>query len=922
MPFSRVCSLLTLTLFAVVAGSILSLGGGDGHAAVKDPLVVRDLRAETLKDPLGLDVQAPRLSWTAWTRRRGAQPSAYELQAATHPKDFKSGEKLLWSSGRVQTHDPLHAIYAGPTLKSRQEVLWRVRVWDEADRPSDWSPLARFEMGLLALRDWNARWIGAPDEWYTREKSRRPADIDVPQLQSSPLLLRKFSLTKAVRRARVYVAGLGMHELYLNGGKVGDRVLDPTYTNADQRVLYVTHDVTKMLRPGANALGAILGNGRYQTIGEKPWKAHPKLLLQLEIELTDGSQIVVNSDEAWQMLPSPWRIDGTKDVGETYDARLSVADWARASDGAATGELASRLAAPKGVLASQVAPPIRAFESLTAKSITNPSPGVYVFDFGQNLAGWAQLRTRAPVGTRIELRHAERLGADGKLDYKNIGPSLPSDPPFQRDIYIASGRGEQRWQPRFTYHGFRYVQVHGLPTQPNKNTLRAQVVHTDFETIGSFSTSDKTLLALQRLFKWSYRSNFVGIPTDCPHREKNGWTGDAHLAIDAGLYNYHNVAAYLSWLREVRDAQRADGRIPGIAPTGTFGFEDEISGPTWDLALYLVPWRLYEHGGDPRILHAHWDTWMRQLKYLASRAQSEHILDFGIADWLPAKTQTPAAFLGTASYFQIVDIARQAAHVLGKVEDEKRLGVLAQSIRAAFRQRFVAGGNLQVLTQAALATALALPLLNEAEREVAKRALLLDIHAKNDHLDTGVNGAKTLIRVLADEGYVPLALRVITQPTPPSFGAWLKMGATTLWEDWSGGGSLNHVYQGDISAFFYRTLAGLEPTAPGWQHVRVRPNVVAGIAWLAGSVRTVRGEVSSRWQNNRDGSVDLSVAIPPGAHATIEIEAPAPESITESGRSVTVASPHLRVVGHANGRVSLETSSGVYRFHVAGRSLP
>ncbi|MDX2023057.1 MAG: family 78 glycoside hydrolase catalytic domain [Deltaproteobacteria bacterium] len=878
---------------------------------------MRDLRAETLNDPLGLDVKAPLITWTVWSRRRGAQPSAYEVQAAARAADLDSGSKLIWSTGRVQTHDPLHALYGGPALKSRQEVFWRVRVWDESGQPSDWSSPARFEMGLCEPGDWKATWIGAPDAWYERERSRQPADIDVPQLQSSPLLVRRFNLAKAVRRARVYVAGFGTHELYLNGRKVGDRVIDPTYTNADKRVLYVAHDVTKQLRPGANALGVILGNGRYQTIGEKPWKAHPKLLLQLEMELVDGSHTTVASDEAWEMLPSPWRIDGTKDVGETYDARLFVADWASPSTRANNGEPVSALSPPKGVLTAQVAPPIRAFESLTATAITNPSPGVYVFDFGQNLAGWARLQIRAPAGTHIEMRHAERLGADGKLDYTNIGPASPTDPPFQRDIYIASGRGEERWQPRFTYHGFRYVEVQGLPSRPSKNTLRAQVVHTDFETIGSFSTSDQTLLALQRLFKWSYRSNFVGIPTDCPHREKNGWTGDAHLAIDAGLYNYHNAAAYLSWLREVRDAQRADGRIPGIAPTGAFGFEDEISGPTWDLALYLVPWRLYEHGGDARILEAHWDTWMRQLAYLKSRAQSEHILDFGIADWLPAKTKTPAAFLSTASYFQIVDIARQAAHVLEKVEDEKRLALLAQAIRSTFRRRFVVEGNLQVRTQAALATALALPLLEAPERVEAKKLLLADIHAKDDHLDTGVNGAKTLIRVLADEGLASLALRVITQPTPPSFGAWLKMGATTLWEDWSGGGSRNHVYQGDISAFFYRTLAGLEPASPGWQHVRVRPNVVAGINWLAGSVRTVRGEVSSRWQNNRDGSVDLSVVIPPGAQATIEIEAPAPESITESGRSVTVATPHLRVVNHDNGRVKLQSSSGTYRFHIA-----
>ena len=524
--------LLAFILFVLTCSGCAILRGSDASSAI-----VKDLRCEHHINPLGIDVAKPRLSWILKSNQRGQMQTAYQILVASSKKNLNNNIGDLWDTGKVDNDQSIHIVYAGAKLASRTRCYWKVRVWDKEDTPSNYSRQAWWEMGLLEARQWKAKWLSAP-----------PPPPDDDSVQPNPFFRKTFTLTKPVRKARVYICGLGYYELYLNGKKVGDHVLDPAFTRYDRRVLYVTYDVTDLVRSRKNALGVVLGNGWYNMhtraqwdFDKAPWRARPTMLCQLEVKYADGSSEIIVSDSSWKVSKGPILFESIR-IGETYDARLEKHGWNTPYYDDTEWTPAHIVPGPKGKLSAQMLPPIKVTKTIRPVKLTEPKPGYFVFDMGQNIAGWAQLRVSGPAGTEVVMRYGERLNDDGTLDQTDIGRFVKQGP-FQTDTYILKGRGIEIWEPRFVYHGFQYVEVTGLPNKPTLGTLRGRVVHTCFERAGKFECSNKLFNKIQHNTHWSYASNFHSYPTDCPHREKNGWTGDAHLAAETGLYNFASAAA-------------------------------------------------------------------------------------------------------------------------------------------------------------------------------------------------------------------------------------------------------------------------------------------------------------------------------------------------------------------------------------------
>jgi len=872
-------------------------------------VTVGRLRCEYLVDPIGIDVPRPRLSWVLYSQRRGQKQTAYRILVATSLDKLRNDIGDLWDSSKVDSDRSIHIPYDGEPLTSRTRCYWKVRIWDKDGKPSPWSQPASWEMGLLKPDDWVAYWLSAP-----------APEPDALEPQPAPFFRKAFTLQKPIAQARVYITGLGYYELYLNGSKVGDHLLDPAFTRYDRRVLYVTYDVTKYLQRGENAIGIIVGNGWYNMhtravwdFDKAPWRDRPSTLCQLEVRFTDGSVKTIATDNTWKFATGPIRFDSIRN-GEVYDARLELPDWSSPQFDDRQWLFAQVVSGPKGKLTAQMLPPIKITKTLAPVKLTEPKDGIYVFDIGQNIAGFAQLRTRGPRGTKVTLKYAERLNPDGTVDQKEIGKFIKSGQP-QTDFYTLKGQGIETWRPRFVYHGFRYVQVTGLAEKPTLDSLRAHVVHTAFEPIGSFQCSSELLNRIHQNTLWSYISNFHGYPTDCPHREKNGWTGDAHLAAEQGLLNFASAAAYTKWLNDIKDEQRPSGELPGIVPTSGWGYHWG-NGPAWDSAYILIAWYLHQYRGDVRILEQHYDRFKRYVDYLTSKA-SDHIVALGLGDWVPARSKTPRELTSTGYYYCDALIVSKIARLLGKTDDARKYAQLADQIKRAFNRHFYRPdtGVYDAGTQTAASCALYHKLVPPDQRPRVLHNLIKNILDENaGHLDAGILGTKYLLDVLTDAGRADVAYTIATRTTFPSWGHWIEQGATTLWEQWDGGGSRNHIMFGHISAWFYKALAGInpDPNRPGFKHIIIRPCLLGDLRWVEASHLSMFGRIESAWRRSGD-IVILEITIPPNTTATVYVPTSVPTSVTESGRPAE-QSPHVRLIRTDPFYAVFEVDSGKYRF--------
>ena len=886
-----------LAIFVLCISAFATVARGD--------ITVTKLRCEYRTNPMGLDVAKPRLGWVMESNERGQKQTAYQVLVASNRRKLKNNNGDLWDTGKVKSDQSVQVVYDGRKLRSRLRCWWKVRVWDKDGDASAYSEPGWWEMGLMGKSDWRARWLSAP-------KSQDPSVEPDP----APLFRKAFELESPVAKARAYVTGLGYYELHLNGDKVGDRVLDPGFTRYDRRALYATYDVTDHLQKGKNAAGMIVGNGWYNMhskavwdFDKAPWRDRPTMICQIEVTFKDGSSTTIASDPSWKVSTGPIRFDSIRE-GETYDARMEKIGWSTPAYDDSGWKSAAVVDGPGGKLTSQKMPPMKVTRTLEPVKITDPKDGVYVFDMGQNTAGWARLKVNGPRGTEVVMKYGERLHDDGTLDQKSIARFL-KEGEFQTDRYILDGDGVETWEPRFVYHGFRYVEVTGFPGEPTKDSLTACVVHTDFDKAGSFTCSKDLFNKVQHNTLWSYMGNYHGYPTDCPHREKNGWTGDAHLAAEQAMYNWHNAAAYEKWMRDFQDEQRPDGVVPAILPTSGWGYEWG-NGPAWDSAYFLIPWYLYQYRRDTRLMEVHYENWKSYVDYLTSVAK-DHIVDIGLGDWVPADTETPVEVTSTGYYYVDTLILSRAAEMLGKTEDAEKYAELAEKIRKSFNEHFYKGDGVYANgSQTALSCAIYQGFARGERKDKAVQQLVKNIQEHEGHIDTGILGAKYLFHALTRNGEADVAYRVATRTTYPSYGHWIKEGATTLWESWSGeqGGSLNHIMFGDISAWYYQTLGGIrvDPEKPGFKHIIFRPYPLGDLKWVRAEHQSVYGTITSAWRKTGD-SFRLEVTVPVNCTATVSVPA------GDDQNTVQLPDPQgVERLGTDGNRVLFKVGSGAYVF--------
>lgn len=907
--------------------------------AAQATVTVLNLRCEYRSNPLGIDTPQPRLGWMLRSDHRADFQAAYQVLTASNPKKLAQGDADLWDSGKVMSGESIGVTYAGAPLRSGQRVWWKVRMWDAAGKVSAFSAPAWFEMALLAPSDWQAQWI-------QRQSAGPLTEAQMFEDDPAPLLRKEFTVDKHVARARAYVTGLGYYELRLNGRKVGDQVLDPGWTSYAKRVLYSTFDVTDQVRRGANVVGVMLGNGWFNPLPLRMWGhinprdalviGEPRAMVQLVIEFTDGTRQVVATDPTWRAGDGPI-LRNSVYLGEVYDARREQPGWDKPGFDDSHWRPAVPASEPKlGPLRAQDAPPIRVTRTLKPVKLNEPKPGVFIFDFGQNFAGWARLRVAGPAGTCVRLRSGELLYPDGTLngmtavcgqikaggkDYRYDGVGQPKTA-FQLNEYVLKGEGTEVFTPRFTFHGFRYVEVTGFPGKPTLESLEGLRLNSDVAGTGSFECSNELFNRIQQLVLWTELSNLFSVQSDCPHREKFGYGGDIVASSEMGLLNFDMARFYAKAAQDLVDDVRPNGGFTETAPF--VGISDEglgdMSGPVgWGTAQPLLLWQLRQYYGEQRLAAEQYETTKQWIRLLHARAR-DGILDNGISDH-ESLAPKPRALTGTAFYYFNVKLFAQLARALGRDADALEAETQAQRIRAAFNRKFLESGTgrYDFASQACQAFALYHGLVPAAEQSAALDVLVRDIAAHKDHLTTGIFGTKYMLHALTDAGRADVAYGIVNQRTFPGWGHMLEKGATTLWEHWAFSDntySHNHPMFGSVSEWFYKALAGIQPApdAVGFDKIIIKPQPVGDLRWAKASYQSVRGPVSSTWEKTGHG-FKLRVTIPANATATVHVPARDVTTVTESGRPAGRAPgvSFLRMEGNA---AVFAVGSGRYEFTV------
>lgn len=867
---------------------------------------------------MGIDIPRPKLGWQLQSDHQNQTQRAYQILVASTPAMLRAGKGDLWDSGRVRSSESVHVRYAGKRLKSRLQCFWKVRVWDAAGRASEWSEPGYWEMSLLGQQDWRALWIGSgpaheprpPSGFFKSTNELASVSKPVTIEGRSTLLRKQIVIRKQLQKARVYVTGLGYYELTCNGDRVGDHVLNPAKSNYREWVLYDTCDVTPQLRQGTNVLGMLLGNGWYNPYRKwwepyrMQWFGSKRAILQLHLDYADGTSEMVASDGSWKTAPGPVLNSCIFD-GEEYDARQERSGWDRPGYDDQGWTLANVVESPGGELVSRLMPPIRVMDQLGPKRLTQPKPGVYIFDFGQNFAGWVKLGATGPRGTRIRLRYAEDLRADGTLDTTSNEGALATD------VYVMKGEGREVYEPRFTFHGFEYVEVTGFPGEPAITDLTGCVVHSACRQSGSFACGNELLNRIHRATVWSQRSNLMGYPMDCPQRdERLGWFGDAMVSMEEAMFNFDMPAFYRQWLDGVRRNQNpANGDISIISPRPYVSDEPD---PAWSSAYPVMTWQYYLHYGDRDFLGAQFEAMKRYVDFLGTQATNHILPKYWIGDWgtiVKDWKEGEPVLVGTAFYYYDARIVAEAARVLNRNRDVRHYEELATEIRTAFNREFYSPDRhrYEKGSQFSNAFPLFLGLTDPGEEKFVLGNILHDIEAKNGHFDVGVLGAKYLMDALTEHGMADQALALATQTGYPSWAHMLEGGRTTLSEFWDLHGSHNHVMMGSIDGWLYRTLAGIQSDAaqPGFRHFIIKPFTPSSLPFVRAQVETLRGPVAVVWTRT-NATLEMEISIPVNSAATIHVP-------TQGMRSPG-SSPPLSPKKFVNGAAVYEVGSGTYRF--------
>ncbi|TWU19251.1 Bacterial alpha-L-rhamnosidase [Allorhodopirellula heiligendammensis] len=927
------------------------------------------LRCEYLDNPIGIDITKPRLSWQVESEDRGQTQSAYRIIVASSAEKLAADEGDLWDSGKVESNQTLFVPYEGAPLTSRQRCHWKVQSFD-AHGTARWSEPSSWSMGLLDDNQWQAEYISFADDdaIHTDTKS-----LFLPAARQ---YRKSFAALREVKRATVYATALGIYELHLNGERVGDAWFAPGWTDYRQRAYYNTYDVTDMVEQGDNAIGAWVADGWYsgyvgfglltgmgtEKNGRYTYGKTPSVMAQLEIEYTDGSRETIGTDTSWKVTGEGPIQEADLLMGEYYDARREMPGWSTANFDDSTWDtaiLASENGHPTAMFYEGRNPeikgggpriqgaerdlgfkrprleafpgvPVRVTEELPSKSITKRDGETYTFNLAQNFAGTIRLKVKGPAGHKVTIRYGEMLHPDGRLMTENLRKARATD------FYICKGdpAGEV-YEPRFTFHGFQFVEVENFPGTPTSDSVTGLVLHSDTPMTSEFACSDPMVNQLFKNIVWTQRANFLDLPTDCPQRdERMGWTGDAQAYVATAAYNTDIGAFYTKWLRELMESQRPSGAFPGYAP---FPFQHGWDfGSAWADAGVICPWTIWQAYGDTRVIEDCWEPMVRFMNWRDETAVNNLGIAHGNAwgDWLSQGAETPLEFIDTVYYAISARMMAEMADAIGRQSEAEAYHAQLEKTKAAFQAKYLRDdGSVNINTQTAQALALFGDLVPESKREKTALHLAKMIAENGNHMATGFLGTRPLLPVLSASGQHDLATFLLQSREFPSWGYEISNGATTIWERWdsytkedafgrhnAAMNSFSHYAFGAVCEWMFQTLAGIQSAGPGYEKIVIHPHPPAPgsnamhepIDWVRASYDSIRGTICSDWKID-DGKFVLNVTIPANTSATVFLPTDDTHSITESGKPLAEHS-HVQLLRHEDGNAVLAVASGKYQF--------
>jgi alpha-L-rhamnosidase len=882
---------------------------------------VTNLRTEYKINPIGIDAAQPRLSWEIVSAKRNFIQDAYQIRAAASQENLNANKNLLWDSKKIESEKSNQLGYNGAELKSRQRIYWQVKIWDKEGNVSDWSEPAYFEMGLLKASDWTAKWI--EPQLNEEDNNYNPC----------PLLRTEFEIKKEIKSARAYVTSHGLYEFHINGGKFSDALLTPGWTSYNKRLQYQVYDVTEKLNKGNNAIGVVLGDGWYR--GPLKWDMQRNiygnklgLLFQINIEYKDGTTETIATNNSWKSSTGPILMSGIYD-GEIYDARLEKNGWDKSgcNDKDWSGTIEKDYS--KDILVATEGPAVRITQSIKPiKKFAAPN-GDLIFDMGQNMVGWIQIKLKGEAGQKITLKHVEVLDQEGNIYTANLRKAQ------QKIEYTFKGSEVETFEPHFTFQGFRYVAVKDFKGEISLDNITGKVIHSDMTPSGNFECSDSLLNQLQKNIQWGLRGNFVDVPTDCPQRdERLGWTGDAQTFAPTACFNMDAASFYTKWMKDFIADQLSDGRYPHVLPNV---LPNEGGAAGWADAGIIVPWTVYQNYGDIKILETQYESMKKWIEYLKQLSGSSFLWNrsVGFGDWLAFATTnsdypgatTDKDLLGTAYFYYSTSLIQKIAVILGKDQDAKVYSELMKNIKDAFQKEFVTQtGRIASNTQTAYVLALDFDLIPENLKAAAAKRLADDVD-KFEHITTGFLGASRVCKTLTDYGYNDLAFMLLFNKKYPSWLYPITKGATTIWERWDGikrngsfqdegMNSFNHYAYGAVGKWIYGFVAGIDidPAKPAYKNIIMNPNAPKELSFAKANYHSIYGEISSSWKTDNSLFV-LDVQVPANTTADVYLPTGVKEKISESGKQLD-AVKEIQGVKTENNKTVLHIGSGKYHFEV------
>jgi alpha-L-rhamnosidase len=877
---------------------------------------VKELRCEYLVNPVGIDVEQPRLSWKIISDKNNVIQIAYEIRVATSEQVLKRGKVLLWNSGKVQSTQSVNVEYLGTALLPIQRVYWQVRIWDQNGEPTNWSTTAFWESGLFKPQNWKASWISSP--------------LDQPGEKIRPCIYfrKEFPVLKKIRSARIYVSALGLYELYLNGEKVSDQLFTPGWTSYNKRIQYQTYDITSLLS-AQNVLGAILADGWYRgNLGKDNrnyYGSETAFIAQLQINYTDSSSEVITTDETWKTSMGTILSSDIYD-GETIDARKEQTGWSFARFDDKMWQRATILDHTKNTLIAQQGLSVKAIQEIQPIKLFKTPKGEIVFNMGQNMVGWVRLKVSGNPGDRVTLKFAEVLDKDGNFYTENLRTAKATD------VFFLKGEGVESFEPHFTFHGFRYVMMEGYPGLPDLDCITGVVIHSDMQPVGNFFCSDPLITKLQKNIQWSQKGNFLDIPLGCPQRdERLGWTGDAQVFCATAAFNFNVAPFFTKWMGDLAADQLSDGSIPDVIPDVTQGG----GSAAWADAAVIIPWNMYLVYGDKRILEKQYSSMKAWVEYMRSRAGNDFIWDGDnhYGDWqelIPATSDyeeftTNKDLIATAYYFYSTHLLAKIAGIIGEKEDAVNYFKLSEKIKTVFPCFITPSGKMVSDTQTAYILAVTFNLLPD---NLTKKAMdyLANYVRVLGHLTTGFVGTPLICKTLADHGYADLAFMLLNRKEYPSWLYPVTQGATTIWERWDGQkpdgtfqnagmNSFNHYAYGAIGEWLYTYIAGVKPDEekPGYQHIFFEPHVGGGLTWAKAEFESMYGKIVSDWKID-GGEMVYHVEVPPNSTATLNLPAISPEEIMINGKKLYLSG---MTYFRNEKSIRIEVGSGSYQFKMS-----